>query len=209
MSEIASIAAAIFKRAAKAGRFVVAIAGPPGSGKSTLAERLHEILPEDKSAVVPMDGFHFDDIVLNRRGLRSRKGAPETFDYAGFAALLKRIRAGEPEIAIPVFDRSMELSRAGASVIGPDVKFVLVEGNYLLLEEEPWTALSSLFDFTIFVDVPRFELERRLMERWRGHGKSDDEARAWIASNDLPNIDRVLARRRKADLVLTHSEQLA
>lgn len=208
MSEIASIAAAIFKRAAKAERFIVAIAGPPGSGKSTLAERLHEVLPEDNSIVVPMDGFHFDDTVLNRRGLRSRKGAPETFDYAGFAALLKRVRAGEPEIAIPVFDRSMELSRAGASIIGSDVKFVLVEGNYLLLDEEPWSALSGLFDFSIFVDVPRSELERRLMERWRDHGKSDDDARAWIASNDLPNIERVLARRRTADLIVTQLGQL-
>ena len=208
MSEIASIAAAIFKRAAGAQRFVVAIAGPPGSGKSTLAQRLNVVLPEDASAVVPMDGFHFDDTVLNSRGLRPRKGAPETFDYAGFAALLKRIRAGEPEIAIPVFDRSMELSRAGASIIGSGVKFVLVEGNYLLLDEEPWSALSGLFDFSIFVDVPRGELERRLLERWRGHGKSDEDARAWIASNDLPNIERVLARRRRADLVIGPSEQL-
>ncbi len=208
MSEIASIAAAIFKRAARAERFIVAIAGPPGSGKSTLAARLHEVLPEDASAIVPMDGFHFDDVVLTSRGLRSRKGAPETFDYAGFAALLKRIRTGESEIAIPVFDRSMELSRAGAAVIGSGVKFILVEGNYLLLDEEPWSALSGLFDFSIFVDVPRSELERRLMERWRGHGKSDDDARAWIASNDLPNIERVLARRRKADLVVDHAEQL-
>ena len=208
MSEIASIAAAIFKRAAGAQRFVVAIAGPPGSGKSTLAQRLNVVLPEDASAVVPMDGFHFDDVVLDSRGLRPRKGAPETFDYAGFAALLKRIRAGEPEIAIPVFDRSMELSRAGASIIDSEVKFVLVEGNYLLLDEEPWSALSGLFDFSIFVDVPRGELERRLLERWRGHGKSDEDARAWIASNDLPNIERVLARRRQADLVVGPSEQL-
>jgi pantothenate kinase len=209
MSEIASIAAAIFKRAARAERFIVAIAGPPGSGKSTLAERLHEVLPQEKSVVVPMDGFHFDDAVLNDRGLRPRKGAPETFDYAGFAALLKRIRAAEPEIAIPVFDRSMELSRAGAAIVGSDVKFVLVEGNYLLLDEEPWSALAGLFDFSVFVDVQRPELERRLMERWRGHGKSDDDARAWIASNDLPNIERVLARRRNADLVVSYSEQLA
>jgi pantothenate kinase len=204
MSEIASIAAAIFKRAGKSQRFVVAIAGPPGSGKSTLAEMLHEVLPEDSAVVVPMDGFHFDDIVLNQRGLRPRKGAPETFDYRGFAALLKRIRAAEPEVAIPVFDRSIELSRAGAAIVGSDVKFVLVEGNYLLLDEEPWSSLAGLFDFSIFVDVPRGELERRLMERWRGHGKSDEDARAWIASNDLPNIERVLARRREADLVINH-----
>ncbi|TJV86444.1 MAG: nucleoside/nucleotide kinase family protein, partial [Mesorhizobium sp.] len=127
---------------------------------------------------------------------------PETFDFAGFETLLKRIRAAEPDIAIPVFDRSMELSRAAASIIGADTKFILVEGNYLLLDEEPWSRLAPLFDFSIFVDVPRAELERRLLERWHEHGRSDEDARAWIASNDMPNIDRVLARRRPADLVI-------
>ena len=128
--------------------------------------------------------------------------APETFDFAGCETLLKRIRSGEPDIAIPVFDRSMELSRAAASIVAAHTKFILVEGNYLLLDEEPWSRLAPLFDFTIFVDVPRNELERRLMERWRGHGKSDEDARAWIASNDMPNIERVLARRRPADMVI-------
>ncbi|MBZ9772645.1 nucleoside triphosphate hydrolase [Mesorhizobium sp. CO1-1-8] len=202
MSEIAHLAATIFKRAGKASRFIVAIAGPPGSGKSTLSARLHELLPEGAAEVVPMDGFHYDDAVLERRGLRARKGAPETFDFAGFEALLKRIRAGEADIAIPVFDRSMELSRAAASIVATETKFILVEGNYLLLDEEPWSRLAPLFDFSIFVDVPRNELERRLMERWHGHGRSDEDARAWIASNDLPNIERVLARRSAADLVI-------
>ena len=202
MSEIATIAATIFKRASGAQRFIVAIAGPPGSGKSTLAARLHEVLPEGTSVVVPMDGFHFDDAVLDRRDLRRRKGAPETFDFTGFDALLRRIRAGEPEIAIPVFDRTMELSRAGAAVIGPESKFILVEGNYLLLDEQPWSGLRERFDFTIFVDVPRFELERRLLERWREHGRPDAEARAWVADNDMPNVDRVLRHRANADLVV-------
>lgn len=179
---------------------MVAIAGPPGAGKSTLAERLREVLPENSAAVVPMDGFHFDDIVLNQRGLRQRKGAPDTFDYPGFAAMLKRLRAGEPDIAIPVFDRSIELSRAGAAIVGSDVKFILVEGNYLLLDEEPWTGLADLFDFSIFIDMPRDALESRLMSRWLGHGKSEEEARSWLASNDMPNVERVLGRRRKADI---------
>jgi len=202
MSEIATIAATIFRRAGKARRFVVAIAGPPGTGKSTLSSALHGVLPEGAVEVVPMDGFHYDDAVLERRGLRSRKGAPETFDFAGFEVLLKRIRAGEPDIAIPVFDRSVELSRAAAAVIGADVRFVLVEGNYLLLDEEPWSRLAPLFDFSIFLDVPRGELERRLRQRWHEHGRSEADALAWIASNDMPNIERVLARRRPADLIL-------
>ncbi|AZO57050.1 MULTISPECIES: nucleoside triphosphate hydrolase [unclassified Mesorhizobium] len=202
MSEIAHLAATIFKRAGKAKRFIVAIAGPPGAGKSTLSAGLHDLLPEGMVEVVPMDGFHYDDVVLERRGLRARKGAPDTFDFGGFETLLKRIRAGEPDIAIPVFDRGMELSRAAAAVVDAETKFILVEGNYLLLDEEPWSRLAPLFDFSIFVDVPRNELERRLMERWHEHGRSEADARAWIASNDMPNIERVLARRRAADLVI-------
>ncbi|UVK39362.1 nucleoside triphosphate hydrolase [Mesorhizobium sp. AR10] len=202
MSEIAHLAATIFKRAGKAQRFIVAIAGPPAAGKSTLSTSLHDLLPEGAAEVVPMDGFHYDDIVLNRRGLRARKGAPETFDFAGFETLLKRIRASEPDIAIPVFDRNMELSRAAAAIVTAETKFILVEGNYLLLDEEPWSRLAPLFDFTVYVDVPRAELERRLVERWHEHGRSDEDARAWIASNDMPNIDRVLARRRPADLII-------
>lgn len=202
MSEIATLAATIFRRAAGARRFIVAIAGPPGAGKSTIAEELRTLLPEHSAIVVPMDGFHYDNAILERRGLRSRKGAPETFDFAGFEHLLKRIRAGEPDIAIPVFDRTMELARAGAEIIATGSKFVLVEGNYLLLDEEPWSNLAPLFDLAVFLDVPRPELERRLLQRWDDHGRSEEDARAWVSSNDMPNVDRVLQRRRKADITI-------
>jgi pantothenate kinase len=202
MSEIATLAATIFKRAARAKRFIVAIAGPPGAGKSTLAEKLCALLPEHSAIVVPMDGFHYDNVILEERGLRSRKGAPETFDVAGFEHLLKRIRAGEPDIAIPVFDRNMELARAGAAIVGGGIKFILAEGNYLLLDEAPWFSLAPLFDLAVFIDVPRAELERRLLLRWNEQGRSDEDARSWVASNDLPNVDRVLKRRRAADLIV-------
>jgi pantothenate kinase len=202
MSEIARIAAAIFKHAGKSRRVIVAVAGPPGAGKSAIVEDLLGVLPEGSAAVVPMDGFHYDDAVLTAKGLRERKGAPETFDFDGYEALLKRLLADDRDVAVPVFDRSIEISRAAAAIVPKEVKFVLTEGNYLLLDEEPWSRLAPLFDFTVFLDVPRDELERRLIQRWLDHGRTPQDGRAWVDSNDLPNVDRVLARRRKADMVI-------
>ena len=181
-------------------RFITAIAGPPGAGKSTLADAVVAALGTG-ARVVPMDGFHYDDAVLKARGLQSRKGAPETFDAAGFINLMARLRT-EPEVAIPVFDRSMELSRAAADVVTQSDRFVVVEGNYLLLNEAPWSDLARFFDLTVAVEVPEAELERRLMRRWARFGKSDTEARAWIGGNDMPNIRRVTEGSRRADVVI-------
>jgi pantothenate kinase len=184
--------------------FMLGIAGPPGSGKSTLSEALCKALRAagESAIVVPMDGFHFDDAVLNARGHRSRKGAPHTFDVAGFEVLLKRIKAREADIAIPVFDRAMELARAGADIIPAGVKFILVEGNYLLLQQPGWERLKPLFDFTIFLKVPEATLERRLLQRWRGFGFDEAGARAKALGNDIPNAKLVLAESAAADLIL-------
>jgi len=195
---------AILDRAGNTPRFMIAIAGPPGAGKSTLVAELADAFQRrgEKAAVVPMDGFHYDDAVLKQRGLSHRKGAPETFDFAGFNVLLRRLRAREAEVAIPIFDRSMELSRAAAAIVGSDVRLVIVEGNYLLLDEDPWRELESLFDLSIYLDVPRSELEQRLLARWHQHGRDPEAARRWVETNDLPNACRVAMHRRKADMVI-------
>jgi pantothenate kinase len=205
MVGLANLASLIRQKAAGASRFMVGIAGPPGAGKSTISAGLQKILSveHESSVVVPMDGFHFDDIVLNARGHRPRKGAPHTFDVRGFEVLLKRIRSSEPEIAIPVFDRTLELSRAGADIIEASTKYILVEGNYLLLQQSPWDQLKSLFDFTIFLNVSIDELERRLMGRILAHGHSEAYAKNWIASNDMLNIEIVLAESAAADVTIT------
>ena len=192
------LAALIRTKAGGQARFIAAIAGPPGSGKSTFADDVVAALGAGARAV-PMDGFHYDDAVLAQRGLQSRKGAPETFDVGGFSHLMGRLRAGG-EVAIPVFDRQMELSRAAADVVSDADQFLVVEGNYLLLNEQPWTALAPLFDLTVFIDVPEAELDRRLLNRWAHFGKTPAAARAWIDGNDMPNIRRVQAASRAADI---------
>lgn len=177
------------------GRTVTAIVGPPGSGKSTLAERLEAGLDRATpgiAAVLPMDGYHYDDGVLVARGLEKRKGAPDTFDVGGLLHMLGRLkRDDEDEVAVPLFDRSLEISRAGARLIPRSVRHVIVEGNYLLLGAAPWAALHPLFDVTVAVVVHESVLRDRLTQRWEGYGLAPEEVVAKVENNDLPNGRRV------------------
>jgi pantothenate kinase len=180
------------------GRQLIAIAGAPGSGKSTQADALAQRIG-DRAQVVPMDGFHFDDGLLEARGHRARKGAPHTFDVAGLEHLLHRLRDGEPDVAIPRFDRDIEISRAGAAIVPSAAELILVEGNYLLLDQSPWDRLGPLFDQTVFLDVPEAVLRARLSERWVGLGLTGEALTAKLEENDLPNAQLVLSQSRTAD----------
>jgi pantothenate kinase len=191
-TDLAALADLCTTRAAGGGdRIILAIAGPPGSGKSTLAEglaaRLNAQVP-GLAEVLPMDGYHYDDLYLVPAGLRPRKGAPQTFDVGGLFHTLRRLRArDEAEVAVPVFDRSIEIARAGARLIPASVPVIVVEGNWLLLDRAPWDRLRPMFDVTVRVDVPEPVLRSRLRARWEGLGLSEAEIIAKLEENDLPN----------------------
>ena len=175
-------------------RSLTALAGPPAAGKSYVANALCRDLNKyspDSAVVLPMDGYHLDDALLEKRGIRDRKGAPHTFDIAGFIHILQRISLGdEIDIAVPVFDRSLELSRAAGRLIPRTARHILVEGNYLLLDQPEWRDLAGFFTTTVMITAPRSLLERRLMQRWQN--LSPTHAQEKCESNDLPNADLVM-----------------
>jgi pantothenate kinase len=187
-------------------RAICAIAGAPGSGKSTLAERLVERLNQDTpgiAALLPMDGYHFDDLYLVPAGLRPRKGAPETFDVGGLRHMLVRLQANEEDaVAVPVFDRDIEIARAGARLIPSSVRVIVCEGNYLLLDRAPWNTLRPLFDVTVMIEVSEEELRRRLTQRWEGYRLTPEEIAWKLDGNDLPNGRAVVADSAPADVVI-------
>jgi pantothenate kinase len=189
--ELTQIADLMEARTASGDRVIVAIAGAPGSGKSTLADKLVGKLNGRQAglaAVLPMDGFHYDDLYLVPSGLRPRKGAPHTFDVGGLFHTLKRLRArDEAEVFVPVFDRKIEIARAGARVIPASVGVIVVEGNWLLLDQAPWDGLRSLFDASVMVEVSDQTLRARLRGRWERLGLSEAEIVAKLEENDLPN----------------------
>ena len=200
--ETAELADLLIARA-KDSRLVAAVAGAPGSGKSTLAEKLVaeiETRRPGMAAILPMDGYHYDDVLLDQMGRRAHKGAPDTFDVGGYRHMLQRLRADDEEaVAVPVFDRSIEIARAGSRLIPREARIIVTEGNYLLLREPPWSELRPLFDVTVFIDVPEEELRKRLAARWQGYGMHEEAIRAKLEENDLPNGRRVIAESIEPD----------
>ena len=181
-------------------RKIIALAGALASGKSTLAETLAEQIPN--CALFAMDGFHIDDGILIKRGHMPRKGSPHTFDAVGFAYLLERLVMGQDDIYAPSFDRNLELSRNASVFIPKSVETIIVEGNYVLLDDPSWTRNAKFYDLTIMLHVPLEEIKRRLVKRWQHYQLDEQTALAKIQDNDLPNAELVMGNSVKADFVL-------
>ncbi|WP_435866013.1 nucleoside/nucleotide kinase family protein [Streptomyces wedmorensis] len=185
------------------GRRVLGLAGAPGAGKSTLAGRLVARL-DGLAALVPMDGFHLAQAELERLGRAGRKGAPDTFDAAGYIALLARLRTPVPGTTVyaPAFDRALEEPVAGSIAVPPDVPLVVTEGNYLLHDEGPWAAVLPLLDEAWYLDLDARRRVPRLVERHVRFGKDRDLAKRWVRESDEVNARLVARGRDRAHLVV-------
>ena len=185
-------------------RRIIGIVGCPGAGKSTLAERLVAATPS--SVGVPMDGFHLAQVELERLGRAHRKGAPDTFDVGGYVALLHRIRS-EPDTTVyaPRFDRHLEEPIANAIPVEPHHAVVVTEGNYLLLDHGGWERVRPALDECWYVDDDPSRVER-LIARHVEHGRSHDEAVAWVRDVDEPNAVVIRTTRVRADRVVGFDE---
>ena len=186
---------------------LIAVAGPPGSGKSTLGERVVGDLngrnqPSDRARLVPMDGFHLENSVLDARGLRAVKGAPETFDVDGFLALVRALRQSEADVWYPLFDRAHDRTIPRAGCVPKGTPIIVVEGNYLLLRSGGWPELKPLFDATVMIAPSIQTLENRLIDRWLQHGLPLDGALRRVRGNDLLNAAKVMGDSFEADLEL-------
>lgn len=190
-------------RALGPGRTLLGICGAPGAGKSTLAERLVKALGEE-AVYVGMDGFHLAQVELTRLNRTARKGAPDTFDAAGYVNLLTRLKTQTTTtVYAPEFRREIEEPIAGAVPIHPDHRIVITEGNYLLLNEEPWHQVRTLLTETWFLSPDETTRRDRLIARHESFGRTPAEARERTLGSDERNAVLINATLPAADLVLS------
>lgn len=181
-------------------RIMLGLVGAPGSGKSTLAARLQEYFTPSVAAVVPMDGFHFGNTILNGTDLKDRKGAIDTFDIGGYVSILERLKKrAEPVVYVPDFHRNIDEPIAASIAVPADVPLVITEGNYLLANEEPWRRVHQLLDEVWFVQCPPALRMSRLIERHIAFGLEPAAAKAWAAGPDQANARMIETTRGAAD----------
>jgi pantothenate kinase len=200
-------------------RKLLGLVGAPGAGKSTLARALHQAYPA-VSQIVPMDGFHLANSELQRLGRAQRKGAPDTFDSAGYVALLRRLRqqGANETVYAPEFRREIEEPIAGAIAIAPQTQLIIAEGNYLLLDQTTqtlqapaqdsshWAAIRGLLDEIWYMEIDDGLRRERLLQRHQQFGRSQGEAAAWVAATDDPNAQLIAATKTRAHLVFRWRE---
>jgi pantothenate kinase len=180
-------------------RVIVAIIGEPGAGKTTFSDALAKGVGED-AVVVGMDGFHLSNTELRRLGRLRRKGAPDTFDAWGFLHVVSRIRGGEdPCVYAPAYERNVEEPIAGSVFVPASARYIIIEGNYLLLPTPPWSECVALFDEVWYLDVDQLIRRERLIRRHVQFGKLPSEAQKWAATIDEANAATVRASRDRAD----------
>jgi pantothenate kinase len=188
--------------ASRGRRTLLGITGPPGGGKSTLARAIADDLG-DRAALVGMDGFHLAQAELVRLGRRDRMGALDTFDGAGYVALLRRLRLATDEVVYaPEFRREIEEPINAAVAVSPDVPLVITEGNYLLVDEGPWAEVRDLLDEAWYVVQDEETRLRLLIARHVEFGKAPDFAREWVMRSDQRNAELVEATRGRADALV-------
>ncbi|MBP3035459.1 nucleoside/nucleotide kinase family protein [Arthrobacter sp. zg-ZUI100] len=186
-------------------RRILGITGAPGAGKSTVAARLVRALGPRTAVLVPMDGFHLANNVLDALGRRARKGAPDTFDDGGYAALLHRLRfqtEQEPVIYAPDFQRDLEEPIGSALPVHCTVPLVITEGNYLLQPDGHWPRARAALDQVWYLDADDDIRRQRLIRRHAAFGKTPEQAREWALGSDEANAGLITAHAGQADLVL-------
>ncbi len=187
-------------------RYLLGIVGYPGAGKTTVSAWLEagvNQLHPNRAKVVPMDGFHLSNEQLKQMRMLEYKGIPETFDGHGFTRLLKRLRTNSDQIVYcPRFERGIEASIPDDIAVLPINRLCIIEGNYLLLDREPWRQCKKILDEIWFLDVPFSTITPRLLARHMQGGRTPEGAKVKVESTDLPNARLIEQSKPRADMVI-------
>jgi pantothenate kinase len=195
--------AIVAERASASNRTIIGIVGKPGGGKSTLSKYLLKGMDPSLVSVVPMDGFHLSNKVLKELGKSDRKGAQDTFDVKGFTTLIARIKSDSADpIYYPVFDRAIEESIAAQGVVYPSTRVVIVEGNYLIHDQNGWEEISPLLDQSWYAYLDEDIRISRLISRHIAFGKDPESAKAWAKGSDQVNAELIETGVARCDFLI-------